>query len=129
MKIPRIVVFVLALMGCAGCDRSRHPMLPGELTGEWTTDDPRYQDRFLELSPTFVITGTGRGEAPRVEWIDKVEAVPVGNDTEFKVYSTDLSLGSHGEMSFVFSSANGGEIRFRNQSRVWRTKHQKRAGG
>ena len=123
-----MVVFAVALIGWAGCDRNTHSMLPAELGGEWTTDDPRYQDRFLELSPTFVITGMGRSEAARVEWIDKVEAAPIGNDTQFKVYSTELSLGTHDAMSFVFSSANGGEIRFRNQPEVWRTKRNKTGG-
>ena len=119
MKIPYTIVLSAVLMALAGCNGNMHSMLPGEVTGEWTSDDPRYQGRFLELSPTFVITGTGPGQAPRVEWIDKVEVIATGNDTQFKVYTTELSLGTHDEMNFFFNSANGGQIRFRNQPRVW----------
>lgn len=120
MTAFRMTVIILTLLVCAGCSHNNSRMLPREFEGVWTTNDPRYQDRFLELSPAFVIIVTGRYDTPSVQWIDKVETQPQGSDTALTVYSTDLSEGSHYEMALQFSPANGGEIRFKNQTQVWR---------
>ena len=115
----RIAIIVAALLACAGCSRNTQSMLPRQLTGFWTTDSPRYQGRFLELYQTFVIIGTGPGEPPSVQMIDKVKTEPKGNGTVLTIYSTDPS-GAHYELGLQFSPANGGELRLRNQNHVWK---------
>jgi hypothetical protein len=96
------------------------PMLPAQLEGVWTSDDPRYSDRFLELPPTFVMIVTGRHERSSVQWIDKVNVESAGDRMVLTVYSTDFQEGTHHELALQVSPANGGEIRLRNQSQVWK---------
>jgi hypothetical protein len=95
-------------------------LLPRQLTGVWTADDPRYKDRALELSQAFVIVITGRHDAPSVQMVDRVETEPKGEDTVYTIYSTDYQQGTHNTMTVQFRPSNGGEIRFRNQAEVWK---------
>jgi len=120
MTTLRTTVIILMALVCAGCNRNDSRMLPRQLEGTWTTDDPRYQDRFMDLSQAFVIIGTSRYDAPSVQLIDKVEVEARGSDTVLTVYSTDHSQSAHYQMAIQFSPANGGEIRFKNQTQVWR---------
>lgn len=115
-----VVATVLTFLVCAGCDYTNSKLLPKELEGVWTTDDARYRDRFLELSQAFVIVVTGPEDRPSVQLVDKVETQTTGTDTALTVYSTDYSQGLHHQMALTFSPANGGEIRFKNQTQVWR---------
>lgn len=115
----RIAIIVTALLACAGCSRNTQSMLPRQLTGLWTTDSPRYQGRFLELYQTFVIIGTGPGQPVSVQMIDKVKTESMGDGTVLTIYSTDLN-GTQYELGLQFSPANGGELRLRNQSHVWK---------
>jgi len=100
----------------------RQGLLPSDVVGAWTTNDPRYGDRVMELSRAFVIIITGRHEPASVQMIDRVESESNGADTRYTIYSTDYSQGTHFEMKIEFRPANGGEIRFRNQPAVW-TRH------
>jgi hypothetical protein len=117
MSMAASMSFLLFSVGCTY--QKSHNLLPRQIAGVWTTDDPRYKERTLELSPAFVIVVTGRHDAPSVEMIDRVETKANGADTLLTIYSTDYSKGSHSTMKAQFSSANGGEIRFRNQPQVW----------
>ncbi len=111
---------VLTTLPIAGCSRPNPRLLPKEIEGVWSTDDPRYADRFLELSQAFVIVVTGRRDAPRVEWVDKVQTSPSTSGMTYRISSTDRSGENGEEMTIFFSAANGGEIRFLNQKAVWR---------
>ena len=117
-RYAHIVLLSFALF--TGCHKNETRMLPSEIEGVWTTDDPRYHDRVLELSRTFVIIITSRTEKASIQWIDKVKADPSEDALTVTVYSTDFPEGTHQEMSFHFSAANGGEIRFKNQATVWK---------
>jgi hypothetical protein len=115
----RIVTVLLGVSLLAGCDRNVRNMLPHDVEGTWTTDDPRYGGRFFELSPTFLIVVAGRDVPASVQWIDKVKVQGMGAETSYMVYSTDYADDSQNQMVLVFSPANGGEIRFRNRAEVW----------
>jgi hypothetical protein len=88
--------------------------------GLWTTDDPRFEGRFMELSPSFVIIVTGHDDPASVQFVDKVELQAPTDFSAFTVYSTDYSEGTHYQMRLQFSSANGGELRFQNGGQVWK---------
>ncbi len=120
MKKFWIMLALVAALTNAGCSRPNPRLLPKEIEGVWTTDDPRYADRFLELSQAFVIVVTGRRDAPRVEWVDKVQTSPSTSRTTYRISSTDRSGENGEELTIFFSAANGGEIRFPNQKAVWR---------
>ncbi len=114
-----IGIALLLLLG-VGCNSNASRMLPHSLDGVWTTDDPRFQERFLELSPSFVIIVTGQDDPASVQFIDKVVTEPLVDGSAFTVYSTDYSQGAHYHVTLEFSPANGGELHVRNQGQVWR---------
>ena len=115
-----IALALLVALPNVGCSRKNPRVLPKELEGVWSTDDPRYADRILELSQAFVIVVTGNHDAPRVEWIDKVDMSPSTSGTAYKISSTERSAGTAEQMTILFNPANGGEIRFPNQKAVWK---------
>ena len=113
-------VLMLAIIGAAAWAGQQSSMLPSDVQGVWTTDDSRYQGRSMELSPAFVILLTGQENAPSVQWVNQVKTEAAGNGTEITVVSTDRAAGAEYEMAIVYSPANGGEIRFKNQPQVWK---------
>jgi hypothetical protein len=90
------------------------------MEGVWTTDDPRFSGRFMELSPSFVIIVTGHDDAASVQFIDKVETQAPGDFSSLTVYSTDYSEGTHYQMRLQFNPAHGGELHFQNQGQTWK---------
>jgi len=118
---------LLLLLVCLACSRDNPKVLPDKLVGFWTTDEPRYQDRFLELSKVYVFIGVGRRQVPSVQVVDRFEAVQAGKETKYTIYSTDLQ-GTAYQMTFQFSPVNGGEIQLKNQQGiVWKRHAQQDA--
>ena len=116
MKL-RVFLAMVLLLPSMGCKRSN--MLPHDLDGVWTTNDPRYANAFLELSPAFVIVVTGPHNRASVQIIDRVRSEITGSGMLFSVQSTDVEDGTQQSMNLEFRSDNGGELRFRNQNQVW----------
>ena len=77
MRAPGTIVVVLVLVasvvGCRGEDAEL--LIPSPLIGRWTTDDPRYVDRYLEITATSVNFGVGENR-PQSYGIFKITAVP-----------------------------------------------------
>jgi len=115
LSVP--LLLVIACMA-SGCNNSR--ILPDTLVGFWTTQSPRYQDRFIELDNVYLFIGVDTRQVPRLQVVNKFKAVQAGNETTYTIYSTDMQdVGN--QMTFKFSPANGGEIEFNNQGGVvWR---------
>jgi len=109
----------LLLATCLACDKNTSRLLPSEVSGTWTTEDPRYHGRLFELSNAFVIVVTGPEDLPSIQAVDEVKTEVQSSETTFTVYSTDHSQKTEYQMVFTFTQANGGEIRFRNQPAVW----------
>ena len=107
-----VFAVLLTLTLCVGCNSKVLLTLPREMEGVWTTDDPRFQGRFMELSPSFVIIVTGHDDPASVRFVDKVETSSPGDFSSLTIYSTDYSEGAHYQMKLQFSPANGGELRF-----------------
>lgn len=114
------VMLALALLAYPWYAGNMTHMLSHELDGVWVTDDPRYQGRSMELSPTFVILVTGPEEPASVQWVDRVQSEPTAEGFRLTVYATEFTDGNSTRMSLQFSRANGGEIRFANDGRLWR---------
>jgi hypothetical protein len=115
-----VFAVLLTLTLCVGCNSKVLLTLPREMEGVWTTDDPRFQGRFMELSPSFVIIVTGHDDPASVQFVDKVETSSPGDFSSLTIYSTDYSEGAHYQMKLQFSPANGGELRFQNQGLLWK---------
>ena len=90
--------------------------LPDELTGVWITSNPRYADRFFELSKVSAIFGTG-GATLDTYFISNVEKKLKGNRDLYIIY-----CHREGEdeqvISFYYTSENGGLILFKNQTHI-----------
>jgi hypothetical protein len=115
LSIP--LLLAIACMA-SGCNNSR--ILPNTLVGFWTTENPRYPDRFIELDNVYLFIGLGPRQVPKLQVVDKFKAVQAGNETTYTIYSKDMQ-GVGDQMTFKFSPANGGEIVFNNQRGVvWR---------
>lgn len=124
LTLLRVLGLLLPLSFSVGCNSRVLMTLPREMEGVWTTDDPRFQGRFMELSPSFVIIVTGHEDPATVQFVDKVETQTPGDLSSLTVYSTDYSEGAHYQMRLQFSPANGGELRFQNQGLVWKRGRQ-----
>jgi hypothetical protein len=121
LTIRKIVSISLLLsLAClaSSCNDSR--ILPNKLVGFWTTENPRYQGRFIELDNVYLFIGVGPRQVPKLQVVDRFKAVQAGSEITYTVYSTDLQ-GVSDQMTFHFSPANGGEIELNNQRGiVWR---------
>jgi hypothetical protein len=117
----RAIVAIAVLGFLSGCNAAREPgVVPPDLIGVWKTDDPRYIDRYFELTADTITVGTGengkdpyaihsvakhldmRGISYLVTYVNPVESV------------TDT-------LSFDYEPRDGGMIRLKSQrSIVWK---------
>ncbi len=97
--------------------------VPDRLVGRWTTSEPRYKDRFFELSKVTFSYGLGEDKID-VNFISSIEKNIQNNNTLYTInyHSTD---GLEYTRSFYYYPANGGVIRFQNQQNVKWTKCKK----
>lgn len=126
-KIGLTAAALLLLLVAIGGHQNNANLLPTDLVGFWTTDEPRYQGRFLELYRVYVIVGAGPQEAPRIETVDSVETQQESDHILYTISSTDLS-GVRDKMTLLYTPKNGGEIRFRHlENLVWK-RHKENSG-
>ena len=119
-RITPGAILLLALMATLGCHHASVNLLPKDLVGYWTTDEPLYADRFVELYRAYVIIGTGSKDVPQVQAVDSVEAKQEGDGTVYTISSSDLS-GATYKMTLLYKPIGGGELRFRHmENMVWK---------
>jgi hypothetical protein len=118
MKKLWTLLALAALLPTLACNDSN--MLPHQLDGVWTSDDPRYAHAFLELSPVFMIIATGPENPISVQTVDRVTSEPTANGILYRVSSTDVQTRSEESMTLEFRAQNGGEIVFRGQDQAWK---------
>jgi hypothetical protein len=104
-----VVAFVLFLP-------ERPKPLPDELVGVWTTSDPRYADRHLDLTKATIIFGTGK-ESIDTNFISNVEKRLQDKAILYTIYFHRVG-GPEDRVSFYYDPANGGIIRFKNQEHI-----------
>jgi hypothetical protein len=110
----------LPLLVLAGCSWRQTATVPAQIVGEWRTQEPRYQGRFIRLENRQITFGLG-GLAPAyAERIEKVGMVPPQNPTDY-VLGLREADGTSDSITLHFSPENGGELRIKNQpGMVWR---------
>ena len=122
MKLKWIVIVVLILTGasifvsCTG----KHSDIPEDLIGKWTTTEPRYEDRFFEITKETLIYGLG-GDKQDVYFISSLERNLGENQLLYSI-SYKNKDGFKFTRSFYYESVNGGVIRFKNQKHIEWTK-------
>jgi hypothetical protein len=96
--------------------------LPENLMGKWTTSEPKYINRFLELTKTGLTYGLGENQE-NVYIISSVEKGVESNNILYTINYKDTN-GSEFTRSFYYESANGGVIKFKNQENIEWTKEE-----
>ena len=93
--------------------------MPDDLVGVWKTSARKYADRSLELTKESIIFGTGEGNTD-IRPITKVQKVQK-DDKILYTASYKNQAGQVYKFSFYYNPADGGTVRFKNQSTiVWR---------
>ena len=122
MSRPILLIFPLLLL-LASCNWQRGAeTLPGQMVGEWRTDEPRYHERFMKLQTDRITFGLG-GAAPDVtEHIENVRMAPSDNVADYTIRLRALD-GTPDSIALLFTPQSGGELRLKSQPRVvWKRK-------
>ena len=120
---PTLLLLPLLLL-LTGCDWRGPQTLPGQMVGEWRTDEPRYHGRFIRLETDRITFGLGGVAPDTAEHIEKVKMAPSDNPTD---YTIRLKAGDGTPDSIVlqFTRQNGGELRLKSQPMVvWKRKNE-----
>lgn len=118
------LLLLLLLLLLAGCDWRRPQTLPGQVVGEWRTDEPRYKGRFIRLETDQITFGLGGVAPDKSEHIERVRMAPTGKSTDY-VIGMRAEDGTPDSIALQFTPENGGELRMKNQLKVvWRRKNQ-----
>lgn len=119
MKLYRILCRLLPslilLLLCLGCTKS--PKVPAELNGTWRTQDPRYEGKFLQFDESYITTGLGDEQIPKVELITHLEVRHEGPGITCVIDARDQQ-GNTERITVMYSSQEGGELRLSNPRQV-----------
>ena len=108
------IVLAVALLGPSlWLVPSSPKYVPEKLVGLWTSSDPRYADRSLELTRSAVIFGTG-GVNLDVYFVSKVEKALHDHKTLYTIHCHREGEPEE-KVYFFYTERNGGEITFKNQ--------------
>jgi hypothetical protein len=113
MAKTRSVLVLLALLAALACAREQ---VPPELIGRWTTDDPRYADRALEIGTKRISFGIGSGERATyvVHGIERESEPEQG--TLYRLY---YDLPGEPERTLEVRLPQPGLLRIENRSELW----------
>jgi hypothetical protein len=115
MRVQPFLVGLAVACALAAC-RSRETTVPDGLIGVWTTEAPKYQDRFFDLRSDKVLFGTGNGNSDS----NPIVAIETAEEDGHLLCNIDY-LGSEGQeytFSFYYDPANGGVINLKNQLEI-----------
>jgi hypothetical protein len=118
LRAARALVLVVAL-GCA-----REPV-PTELIGRWTSDDPRYADRVLEIGAEQIAFGVGSGMRMAYRTKGMERELDPATGTLYRLY---YDAPGEPERALLVRLATPGRLRIDNHSEVW-TRAASSAGG
>jgi hypothetical protein len=118
-----LCLLLLSLLAAAtGCNRLELRAVPAQMVGEWRTDQPRYQGRFIRLESNRVTFGLAGLAPDKAEMVEKIIATPKDNPTDYNV-QLKAQDGTDDSIILQFAPENGGELRLKNQPRmVWTRK-------
>lgn len=117
-----ISVFILIIASIFIFYLKEDEVFPDSLIGRWTTSEPRYKDRFFELSKTTFTYGLG-GDKKDVCVISSIEKSVQDNNTLYTINYYNID-GMEFTRSFYYYPANGGVIKFKNQEGIKWTKNK-----
>jgi len=117
--LPVLLAFVAAL----ACAREG---VPTELIGRWTSDDPRYAERSLEIGAEQLAFGVDAGirMTYRVQGIER--EVDAASGTLYRVY---YDAPGEPERALQVRLPTPGRLRIENHSELWTRDRASSAGG
>lgn len=115
--IMTMTVAVIALLSC----RQPPVTVPNDLIGAWETADRRYAGRYLEITKTSIVFGTGEEDSV-VYTLTGMEKTRDG-DTEIYTLRYTNPEGLVYVLPLSFDAAETGVIRFRHQREIAWMKH------
>jgi hypothetical protein len=112
----------LALVAALGCAREA---VPTELIGRWTSDDPRYADRSLEIGTEQLAFGVGSG----MRMTYRVQGVERESDPTGTLYRVFYDGAGEPERALVLRLPSPGRLRIDNHNELWTRAAAPSAGG
>ena len=115
MRLP-VCLMTLAVASTLGACRPQSGALPESLLGLWTSETPKYQDRFFELRPDNLTFGTGGGDS----YSNPIVEIEITEEDGRFLYHI-AHLGEEGQtytFSFYYEPKNGGVITLKNQTEI-----------
>jgi len=121
----KIGLGVLLLCVCVGFfrwvftpdqDSTFRPVTIADLKGVWETDNPNYQDRFLQFDNNTITFGWGP-EGQGAYAIEKIDSEPGMEGTLVRVRYHDLA-GTDYHIRFWYVDQDGGLLRMKNQEGI-----------
>ncbi|HEX7511913.1 MAG TPA: hypothetical protein VF464_00970 [Candidatus Methylomirabilis sp.] len=118
MTSRRAFIAIAVLVSLLGCRARPEPVvIPPEMQGVWKTADPRYANRFFELSVNAITLGLGEGgdvSYPIVKFGKSQEL----QGTVYSLSYKNLAEGVTDTVLFTYQSRDGGVIRLKNQPNI-----------
>jgi len=108
-----ISVFILIIVSIFIFYAKEDKGFPDSLIGRWTTSEPRYKDRFFELSKVTFTYGLGEDKID-VHFISSIEKSVQDNNTLYTINYHNID-GIKYTRSFYYYPANGGVINLKTR--------------
>lgn len=113
MTRGRALRVAAALAAALGCSREA---VPTELIGRWTSEDPRYAERSLEIGTETIAFGSGDGMRTTYRMQGVVREVDAGTGTLYQVY---YDAAGSPELELRVRVPNPGQLSIDNHSELW----------
>ncbi len=110
-------IAVIALLSC----RQPPAAVPSDLIGVWKTADGRYAGRYLEITKTSIVFGTGEEDSV-VYTVTGLEKTPDGDAETYTLRYTNPE-GLVYALTLSFDATKTDVIRFRHQREIAWMKH------
>jgi hypothetical protein len=118
MKFRHALITLAILTSLLGCRAAQEPVVvPPEVIGVWKTVDPRYEDRYFELTAGTVTLAMGEDskESYPIQTFEKSQEMGA---TLYSLTYRNLVEGITDTLSFYYEPREGGVIRFKNQRNI-----------
>jgi hypothetical protein len=118
MKLKWIIIAVSILIGASifvSCTEKKTDV-PELLIGKWTTSEPRYHDRFIEITKETLVYGLG-GDKEDVYPISGITKDLKGDNILYTI-SFESKDGHKFTRSFYYAPCDGGRISLKHEENV-----------
>lgn len=110
-------VFLLGVCLILAATCTKTMTMPKVLLGKWVTEDPRYEARYIEITETEVIFGTGT-QTPTFFFIKKIKENKINEFVEWTFHCETLEKVPTDIVLFYTTQQGGTHFELRNQRQV-----------